>query len=621
MGPQTADPHARTDGSSGRRARSHCRNKVVPSNNQNKDAEPTVSFKSNQMSGHEDKSMKNGHISTDVKGTGAPLSQIQNAPVETEPSTPENLAPSLQKSDNREAGIQTDFPPGIHSLGQGGSLVEFLLEELKAIRTRVDSLERIEATTATLATQMAGLVERTSRIESSVKNNSVKIQEVDAEAKANSTKLKEVNAEVVSLKETVELQGRAIVKLTTMKTDMIKRNKDTLGEVNSLIDEHKNEVQGTIKEMNVLLGQQREQVDSFHTTSKRIENNIIAQVQETVEERVDQNISFQKLKDQAFSCRHNLVITGLPEDPSKSPLEASKELFKSLGVKNPKINEAFRLGTPPKSNSDYNRPTIVKFGSLSDRNKIWRKRRNVTSDEGSQRTRIQADLPKELREETNILYRVVRAAASTQKYRSAVVRSYAVQLKDEEYSPRDLERLPFEIRPSTISNPRSDEALAFFTKYSPLSNHHHSVFKIQGQVFHTMEHFLAFKKASLAGNEDLVRRASQSSDPKEAKAILNALKEDHVDQWDKSVHSITLQGLRAKFSQNPHLLAFLRGTNQLKIGEASKNPRWGIGLNLDNPNLLDTSKWDPKGNLLGKCLMSIRQDLCKADLDKKKPNK
>lgn len=136
------------------------------------------------------------------------------------------------------------------------------------------------------------------------------------------------------------------------------------------------------------------------------------------------------------------------------------------------------------------------------------------------------------------------------------------------------------------------------------------MFVIDGKEFHTVEHYLAYEKAKLSGVEANVDRALRATDPKEAKAILHQLKDDHPDDWNSNIAAIAIKGLRAKFSQNDHLLDFLRKTGHLQLGEASKNERWGIGLHLNDPDVLDGTKWNPAGNLLGKCLMEVRHELC-----------
>lgn len=72
-----------------------------------------------------------------------------------------------------------------------------------------------------------------------------------------------------------------------------------------------------------------------------------------------------------------------------------------------------------------------------------------------------------------------------------------------------------------------------------------------------------------------------------------------------------MQGLRQKFKQNQNLLKYLKNTQQLKLGEASRDPKWGIGLSLDDPDVLDDTKWTSTGNLLGRSLTKIRQEFLK----------
>lgn len=70
-----------------------------------------------------------------------------------------------------------------------------------------------------------------------------------------------------------------------------------------------------------------------------------------------------------------------------------------------------------------------------------------------------------------------------------------------------------------------------------------------------------------------------------------------------------MMALRAKFFQNRDLARFLMDTYPRLIGEASKNEVWGIGLSLDNKDVLDSSKWRKEGNLLGTSLAKVREEL------------
>lgn len=208
-----------------------------------------------------------------------------------------------------------------------------------------------------------------------------------------------------------------------------------------------------------------------------------------------------------------------------------------------------------------------------------------------------------------MLYRVVAAASNMEEFKTAVVRDFAVMLHGKRYTAENLELLPPPIRPSSLSVRESDDALVFFSKYCFLSNHFPSVFDYGGITFHNMEHFLAFKKAELSGQDDIIQRALYAKHPVEAKSVLNSLRKDYSQEWEQIREEVAITGLREKFNQNKYLADLLRDTRQLKLGEASKDAFWGVGFTLEDQHVLHVEKWNPQGNLLGRCLMKIRSEL------------
>lgn len=197
------------------------------------------------------------------------------------------------------------------------------------------------------------------------------------------------------------------------------------------------------------------------------------------------------------------------------------------------------------------------------------------------------------------------------EFKTASVRDFAVVLHGKSYTPAQLETLPFPLRPSTLATKKSDHALVFFTKLSVLSNHSPSDFTIQNKLFSNMEQYLAYNRAETSQQHDLAERALQTKDPVQAKFILNSLRNDHDQDWQRVREEITMVGLRAKFTQNPHLADYLKSTSAYQLGEASKNLVWGVGITLDDENILDTDKWIDSGNLLGELLMKVRSELLK----------
>ena len=53
----------------------------------------------------------------------------------------------------------------------------------------------------------------------------------------------------------------------------------------------------------------------------------------------------------------------------------------------------------------------------------------------------------------------------------------------------------------------------------------------------------------------------------------------------------------------------LKDTDGKSLADAGKSKVFVVGLTLNNRNIMDTSKWSKDGNLLGKCLMEIKNEL------------
>lgn len=446
------------------------------------------------------------------------------------------------------------------------------VNEIKEIKKQVVKLDSIEATTTSLAEQLSGAIKRTAKLESNVAGNSSKIRKLDED--------------FLNLTSKVEKQGKTLTGMKRMKEEIAKASAETIGQMNDLVDT------------------QRQQVDFLNSGTQQL----MAEIDKKLAQR-DRDQYCQSLKDKAFENRHNLILAGLEENQNKSVRQLVQDFFKdSLNLKNIEIGEAVRLGSQPETDNNYDRPIIVKFKKISHRNRVWRKRGDVPNADNGNPIRIQADLPKPLREGMQILYKITRAAANIEEYASARVHDYQLEINDQIFQITDLEDLPFQLRPSTLASPKSDTHMAFFSRHTKLSNHYPSNFTINNQPFHSMEQFLALRRAELSGKEDMIYRAKRAQDPVIAKHILNALKEDKPQEWARSLEETALEGLRAKFGQNRHLLEYLLSTKKLVLGEASKNVTWGIGMDLSDPNVLDHTKWSTSGNLLGKSLMKIRAE-------------
>lgn len=77
-----------------------------------------------------------------------------------------------------------------------------------------------------------------------------------------------------------------------------------------------------------------------------------------------------------------------------------------------------------------------------------------------------------------------------------------------------------------VSSPRNQRVVVFFSRHSPLSNHHLALFKINGVMYLTIEQYLARSRATFAKNDKMVRRIMNSTDPIDNKRCLNIMKDD-----------------------------------------------------------------------------------------------
>lgn len=421
--------------------------------------------------------------------------------------------------------------------------------------------------------------------------------------------VKEIQEEIKSLRQTVDQQQETIKDLHKIKDDFKKNSHKSVGDMNKLLEAQKAQVEqfrNIRTQVQQESQQQKQLLEDFRATSEDRQKDTQQQIQ-----HISEDIVYKELKDKAFNNRHNLVIIGLPEqDTNNSVSVATKFFSKELKIrKRLEVTTAYRIGQVPPEGNPYIRPLIVKFAKLPDRNLIWRHRRSIPQEEGKQIIRIQADLPKQLRDDISLLYKVARAASTMEDYKSAKVRDYALSFNGKLFSAKQLEQLPPPLRPSSLAVRKSDDTLVFFSKSCILSNHFPSPFRLKDRVFSNMEHYLAFERARLSEQKHLIEKAIQAEDPLEAKSLLNFLRTDHPQEWQERRADIAITGLREKFRQNKHLADFLLSTKNQTLGEASKNPNWGVGMTLDDQHVLDSSKWIESGNLLGTLLMQLRTEL------------
>lgn len=140
-----------------------------------------------------------------------------------------------------------------------------------------------------------------------------------------------------------------------------------------------------------------------------------------------------------------------------------------------------------------------------------------------------------------------------------------------------------------------------------LSNWYPSKFTVNDVDFSSMEQYMMYKKAVCFGDKDMADKILATDDVAEIKAFGRLVANYNESYWNGVRQIVVFEGLTAKFSQNEDLKAKLKATDNSILAECAVKDRiWGIGLSMNNPDMLQIDKWKGQ-NLLGYALMMVRE--------------
>jgi len=160
---------------------------------------------------------------------------------------------------------------------------------------------------------------------------------------------------------------------------------------------------------------------------------------------------------------------------------------------------------------------------------------------------------------------------------------------------------------------KASEIIGFFHEYDEygcFSNWYHAEFDYAGIHFVNSEQFMMYHKVMMFHKYELADQIMNTNDPHTAKTIAGQkFPEFDAELWDKTCKAIVKRGVKAKFEQNPDIKKILLDTGNALLAECSPyDKKWGIGIDINDPDHLDTMKWKGK-NLLGRILMEVREEL------------
>lgn len=147
-------------------------------------------------------------------------------------------------------------------------------------------------------------------------------------------------------------------------------------------------------------------------------------------------------------------------------------------------------------------------------------------------------------------------------------------------------------------------------EYGCFSNWYPAEFDYAGKHYAHSEQFMMYQKVLMFKKYDLADQIMETTDPYSCKKIAGQkFPEFDSDIWEKTCYTIVKRGVKAKFAQNEDILRILLGTGNALLAECSPyDLKWGIGIDISDPNRLDVAKWKGQ-NLLGRILMEVREEL------------
>lgn len=377
----------------------------------------------------------------------------------------------------------------------------------------MEKLNSIEGNTINLSKDVSNNTSRLDDHSKRIKANesSKQTQDIKDLKMTQSSLVEEVNQKVAEQMQIIqqtmhkdnELFRAELINMTNRKIGQFSGPlKEEIQEIGREVKEVKDEVAGPIKE----------EIREIKGEIRGVKGEIKEVKEDTMEEK-------------GFTRKNNLIIVGLQEaGEGGSDRSLIQDLFsKTMGVPKTDIDSLFRLG---KSGGSGPRPILVRFQRFSDRNKVWFSKSKLKNDSNS-KIWIQEDAPKPIKDAQKKLYHTFkRAKAMGDTFTSVQLKGTKLLIDGVAYGEGDLETLPPALQPASLATISSSTVVAFFGHASPLSNHHHSPFQLEGHRFSCMEQFLAWKKAKISGKKALATRALASENPAVCKGILNELKEN-----------------------------------------------------------------------------------------------
>lgn len=381
--------------------------------------------------------------------------------------------------------------------------------------------------------------------------------------------------------------------------------------VNILLDSNKSlerKLDDTVRRMEQSISENGSRISVMERSVSTIESTCQDQAKQisTLTRRVsDLESKVTALED--YSRRENLLFHKIPEtgrdESGNTCLQLVRRAMLDAGIENSPsllISTCHRLGRY-NATSKSPRSIIVRFISRADRDLVYSMRSKFRSS-----TRISPDFSPLTLSRRRPMIQIFARAKELEAFKSKTkLIGDRLYIGSKAYTVDNINELPPQLSPDVLFTRSSNDTTVFYSKFSPFSNFHPSVFIANDVRYNCMEQYLQHCKAVTCGYHDIAAKILTMDDPVAMKSTSKGILDTHA--WNSVAEDTVKAGLLAKFTQNPSLSQSLAMTGKSVLGESSKfDSHWGTGRHLDDPQALDPSAWSGR-NRLGNLLMEVRE--------------
>ena len=336
-----------------------------------------------------------------------------------------------------------------------------------------------------------------------------------------------------------------------------------------------------------------------------IENQTLKQDMDTCKREMEKMDNTQ-LEAETYSRLNNLQISGPGVTKEKVGYNSDRlrswfrYVLNSLGCKH--VVPIERIHWLRGSDSTI----IIRFKHYSDREDFWNERRHFGSK--FRNMYVSEDFPKKVVEARKVLVPICKEAKlQMANSKPKVVRDRLV-LGENSYTVKDLDKLPKCLQQIRNGCKESEDAHVFFTKHSVLSNHAMTDIRYEGRIWTSVEQYWMYHKAKEFDDKEIMKEVLETDNPVKQKSLGRSVKNCNMTVWKDKVPEIIFPILMEKFKQNEGPRKILLDTGSKRLGEATTERYWGVGMKLADPNVLDVGRWKGE-NIVGNLLEKVRTKL------------